>query len=107
MGDYFEMDANFPAVPNTPPGLVELLAELKELNQSAKADFEAVRSSERLGEFADKVRQAGAFGAAAQLGKIPELMPEFYPLIDAVRKMSAANENTVLILEKLINKVGG
>lgn len=110
--DYYGMDASFqaPAMPEKtpePPDLKVSLALLKGLNESAKADLEAVKQSQKLNDFAEKVRQAGAFGAAAQIGKVPEIIPELYPLFDAVKKMDAANETMILIVEQLILKVEG
>lgn len=80
--------------------LMQLVSEMGRKKSEAEHHLNRVKDSKKIVEFAEKFKQAGAFGMAGMIHKIPELIPEVAPAFPAIMALNeVANIQMELIAE--------
>jgi len=115
MSDYYGMDSAFEAEKGseisgsvsekTEMSLSEKLWRMKRTREAAQHHLQKVVDSEKLAEFSEKFRKAGALGLAGMLPKIPEILPELAPIFPALKALVEVDALQFEIIEELSKKI--
>jgi len=111
MGHYSEnRESNLPVqspvtVERIAGDLAGLLSDIHRAKASIRHDVERVVSSEKVREFSDTFRNAGVFGMAGLMPKIPEILPELAPLLKAFEKVHEVDEKQTQVIVELVKRV--
>lgn len=111
LGDYYGMDSTMGEIPvntGTAPGpLAQKHREISEINAEIAGLISEVKDNPVLQEFSETFREAGAFGMMGMVHKIPEILPELMPLLEALQRLVEVGEKQHALTGEIIGKIEG
>lgn len=81
--------------------------EILNLTNEASDLIEQVKNNPALLEFAQAAKDAGSFGVMGMVPKIPALLPELAPVMEALQIYAKASEKMQILMGEMIVKIEG